>query len=103
MKYLVLMLIKIEKFPQYFIQIAQELDLSTHPNSNDEITVDEYFCRIVRISYDLKDQRCLMYLEAFDNLPHENEEDKVVQRLKDEAKEMEKYGWWLNDHDYCGR
>lgn len=102
MKYMVLLIIRIEKFPKYFIQIGQKLEFSIHPNLTDEITVDEYLCKVERISYDLKDDDGIIYLEAYDSLPHEDEECNVVPRLKEEAEEMKEYGWFLNDYDYEG-
>lgn len=100
MKYLVLLTIRIEKFPQYFIEVGTQLDLCIHPNLTDEITVDEYFCSIKRVSYDLKNDNGMLYIEAHDSLPHEDQEENVVPRLKDEAEELKQHGWWLNDYDF---
>lgn len=100
MRYLVLVKLRVEKFPEYFIQIAKDFDLAVHPNLTDSICVDEYYCNIEEIHYDISDGTFQLRLNAVDNTPHCNEESEVVQRLKDEAEEMKEYGWWVNDWDY---
>lgn len=100
MQYLICLKIKIEKFPNYFIEVIKQYELPFHPNLTDEICVDDYYCTIENIHVDISEGSHIISLINTGGGPHEDEEVNVIPRLKDEMKELEQYGWRMNDYDF---
>jgi hypothetical protein len=98
MNYLFLITMKVEGYSP-FIELAKEYDLKVHPNLSDKIWVEDCFCNITKMTYDVDDETIHLELLMYDPQHVCENEEQVLFRLIDDIEEFSQFGWRLNDYD----
>lgn len=99
MKYLFLLKIKVPKY-KWFIELGKNYRLKVHPNIKDKIWVDDFFCSITEILYNVDNDLIHLKLNVDDPIHSDVENsEEAIERLRGDINELKIYDWYINDYD----